>query len=147
MVTAPFFDHLGFGAVVACLSKLSSGVPDQFSSLTQLYSPYFECNSLSNWHLGWLRNRHLPQCPYLINVHYFTACPFHFGHDHARFYSSAILERSKNHCIYWRFRCLFITFKYHHLCRNPLSKEPFTCWNKFKLKFKSFFAFLQPLLK
>lgn len=71
----------------------------------------------------------------------------HFGCDHSEPNSSPTLERSRMTVSHWRFRCLFITFKYHHLCWNPLSKEPFTCWNKFKLKFKSLFAFLQPFFK
>lgn len=82
-----------------------------------------------------------------LHFNYYYYLFLFFGCDHSKPNSSPTLERSKMTVFHWRFRCLFITFKYHHLCWNPLSKEPFTCWNKFKLKFKSLFAFLQPFLK
>lgn len=40
----------------------------------------------------------------------------YFGCDHSEPNSSPTLERSRMTVSHWRFRCLFITFKYHHLC-------------------------------
>lgn len=105
-------------------------------------------------HEEWLITQFTPQIgcnistdlAYLhFNYNYYLF--LYFGCDHSEPNSSPTLERSRMTVSHWRFRCLFITFKYHHLCWNPLSKEPFTCWNKFKLKFKSLFAFLQPFFK